>query len=85
MTSKIPLKLKDQIERIILKILYEEKSVRTLKLLAEGVLERTLIERITISEKIIISTTWIKVDVRLIKKITLYHHYIKILGAGVRL
>ncbi|HDZ16889.1 hypothetical protein LCGC14_0707780 [marine sediment metagenome] len=53
MASKIPLKLKDQIERIILKILYEEKSVRTLKLLAEGVLERTMIERITISEKII--------------------------------
>lgn len=53
MSSKIPLKFKDQIERFILKILYEEKSVRTLKLLAERVLERAMRERITISEKTI--------------------------------
>ena len=54
MASKISLKIQDQIERIILKILYEEKSIRSLKLLTEGVLEKAMIERITVSEKNII-------------------------------
>ena len=53
MTVKIPANLNDQIERIILKILYEEKSVRTTKTLIEFTLEKAMKERITISEKII--------------------------------
>ncbi len=55
MASKISIKIQDRIERIILKILYEEKSIRSLKLLTEGVLEKAMIERITISEKNIIT------------------------------
>lgn len=47
----IPLNIKEQIEKIILKILYEEKSVKSLKILIEKVLEKALKERITISEK----------------------------------
>ena len=35
MAAKIPINLNVQIERIILKILYEEKSVRTTKVLIE--------------------------------------------------
>jgi len=53
MAIKIPANLNDQIERIILKILYEEKSVRTTKTLIEFTLEKAMKERITISEKII--------------------------------
>ena len=53
MSLKIPSKLKDNIERIILKILYDEKSVRTLKILTEIALERAVKEKITVSEKII--------------------------------
>lgn len=52
-TMIIPSIIKDKIEKIILKILYEEKSVKTLKILTEKVLERANKERITISEKII--------------------------------
>ena len=48
-----PINLKNQIERIVLKILFEEKSVRSLKILIEAVLERAVNEKITISEKII--------------------------------
>ncbi len=47
----IPLNIKEQIERIILKILYDEKSVKSLKILIEKVLEKAIKERITISEK----------------------------------
>ena len=43
--------IKEQIERIILKILFDEKSVKSLSLLTEKVLERAVKERITISEK----------------------------------
>ncbi len=50
---KVPLHLKDQIEKIVLKILYEEKSVRSLKILNEVILERAVKEKITVSEKII--------------------------------
>jgi hypothetical protein len=50
---KIPSNIKDKIERIILKILYEEKSVKSLKILTEKVLEKANKERITISEKLI--------------------------------
>jgi hypothetical protein len=52
-TIIIPSIIKEKIERIILKILYEEKSVKTLKILIEKVLERANSERIIISEKII--------------------------------
>jgi len=50
----IPLNIKEQIERIILKILYDEKSeksVKSLKILIEKVLEKAIKEKITISEK----------------------------------
>jgi len=47
----IPLNIKEQIERVILKILYDEKSVKSLKILIEKVLEKAIKERITISEK----------------------------------
>ncbi|MFX1388536.1 MAG: hypothetical protein ACFE9Z_00565 [Promethearchaeota archaeon] len=50
-TMIIPLNIKDKIERIILKILYEEKFVKSLKILTEKVLEKTNEEKITISEK----------------------------------
>jgi len=43
--------IKDKIEKIILKILYDEKSVKSLKILIERVLERAIEERIIISEK----------------------------------
>ena len=52
-TLMIPLIVKEQIERIILKILYDEKSVKSLKALTEKVLEKAVKERITISEKTI--------------------------------
>ncbi len=47
----IPLNIKEQIEKIILKILYDEKSVKSVKILIEKVLEKAIKERITISEK----------------------------------
>ncbi|MFX1420126.1 MAG: hypothetical protein ACFE9N_14510 [Promethearchaeota archaeon] len=50
-TLMIPLDIKEKIERFILKILYDEKSVKSLKLLMEKVLERANNEKITISEK----------------------------------
>ncbi|MFX1386279.1 MAG: hypothetical protein ACFE9M_03605 [Promethearchaeota archaeon] len=49
----IPLNIKEKVERIVLKILYDEKSVKSLKLLIEKVLERAVEEKITISEKVI--------------------------------
>jgi len=50
-TLMVPSNIQEQIEKIILKILYDEKSVKSLKMLTEKVLERALKERITISEK----------------------------------
>ena len=50
-TFTIPLEIIEKIEKIILKILYEEKSVKSLKLLTEKILEHAIKERITISEK----------------------------------
>lgn len=47
----VPLKIKEKIERIILKILYDQKSVKSLKELTEKALDRAAKERITISEK----------------------------------
>ena len=47
----IPSNIEEQIERIILKILYDEKSVKSLKTLTEKVLEAATEKRITISEK----------------------------------
>ena len=49
----IPLNIKEKIEKIILKILFDEKSVKSLKALADKVLERAIEEKITISEKLI--------------------------------
>lgn len=46
-------KIEKQIEKIILKILYEEKSVKSQKILSDKILERAAIQRITISEKVI--------------------------------
>jgi hypothetical protein len=46
-------KIKKQIEKIILKILYEEKAVKTLKLLSDKVLENAAKQKITVSEKVI--------------------------------
>ena len=47
----IPEQTKDQVESIVLKLLYREKSVKTQKLLVDKVLEIAVSERITISEK----------------------------------
>ena len=49
----IPSKLKKQIEKIILKILYEERAVKTLKLLSDKVLENAARQKVTVSEKVI--------------------------------
>lgn len=42
---------KDKIEKIIFKVLYESKSIKSTKILVEKTLEGTLQEKITISEK----------------------------------
>ena len=42
---------KDKIEKIIFKVLYESKSINSTKILLEKALEKTLEEKITISEK----------------------------------
>lgn len=49
----IPSKIKKQIEKIVLKILYKEKSVKTLKLLNDKVLESAAKQKVTVSEKVI--------------------------------
>lgn len=49
----IPPELKSQIEKIVLKVLYEEKSVKSLKVLNDKVLEHAAKQKITISEKVI--------------------------------
>ena len=46
--------LLEKIEKIVLKILYDEKSVKSLKMLTDKILEKAINERITISEKPII-------------------------------
>jgi hypothetical protein len=50
-TMMIPLNIKEKLERMILKILFDEKSVKSLRLLTEKVLERANKEKITTSEK----------------------------------
>ncbi len=47
----VPSKIKEKIERIILKILYDQKAVKSLKELTEKALDRAAKERITISER----------------------------------
>jgi hypothetical protein len=47
----IPKDAREQIEKIILKILYNEKAVKSINLLIEKVLAITFEEKITISEK----------------------------------
>jgi len=49
----IPSKIKKQIEKIVLKILYKEKSVKTFKLLNDKVLESSAKQKVTVSEKVI--------------------------------
>lgn len=49
----IPSKIKKQIEKIVLKILYQEKSVKTFKLLNDKVLESAAKQKVTVSEKVI--------------------------------
>ena len=49
----IPSKIKKQIEKIVLKILYKEKSVKTLKLLNDKVLGSAAEQKVTVSEKVI--------------------------------
>jgi len=49
----IPSKIKKQIEKIVLKILYKEKSVKTLKLLNDKALESAAEQKVTVSEKVI--------------------------------
>ena len=49
----IPSKLKKQIKKIILKTLYEERAVKTLKLLSDKVLENAAGQKVTVSEKVI--------------------------------
>ncbi len=47
----IPEQIKDQVESIVLKLLYREKSIKTQKLLVDKVLEIAIAEKITVSEK----------------------------------
>jgi hypothetical protein len=47
----IPVKIRDQIEKFILKILYEDKAVKSLKVLLDKVLEKGVEEKIVITEK----------------------------------
>ena len=47
----IPIKIRDQIEKFILKILYEDKAVKSLKLLLDKVLEKCVEDKIVITEK----------------------------------
>ena len=42
---------KEKIEKIIFKVLFELKSIKSTKILVEKALEKTLEEKITISEK----------------------------------
>ncbi|MFX0041294.1 MAG: hypothetical protein ACFE8L_00140 [Candidatus Hodarchaeota archaeon] len=49
----IPVKIREYIEKTIFFILYKEKSVKSLKLLIDKVLERAVDEKITVSEKMI--------------------------------
>jgi hypothetical protein len=50
---KIQIELQERIEKIVLRILYDEKSVKSSRLLMEKVLERATKERITVSDKTI--------------------------------
>ncbi|MFW9989567.1 MAG: hypothetical protein ACFFC3_13005, partial [Candidatus Odinarchaeota archaeon] len=47
----VPFDIKEKIESLILKILYDKKSVKSLKILAEIVLESAVKEKIILSEK----------------------------------
>lgn len=49
----IPSKIKTQIEKFVLQILYKEKSVKTFKLLNDKVLESAAQQKVTVSEKVI--------------------------------
>ena len=47
------MKIREHIEKTIFMILYKEKSVKSLKVLIDKVLERAVDEKITVSEKMI--------------------------------
>ena len=49
----IPVKIREYVEKIIFMILFKEKSVKSLKVLIDRVLERAVDEKITVSEKMI--------------------------------
>jgi hypothetical protein len=49
----IPVKIREFVEKTSLMILYKEKSVKSLKVLIDKVLERAFEEKITVSEKMI--------------------------------
>lgn len=49
----IPVKIREYVEKTIFMILYKEKSVKSLKVLIDKVLERAVDEKITVSEKMI--------------------------------
>ncbi|MHA2398438.1 MAG: hypothetical protein ACXADU_06070 [Promethearchaeota archaeon] len=49
----IPTNINEQIEKMVLMILYKEKSVETIKVLNDKVLEQAARQKITVSEKII--------------------------------
>lgn len=49
----IPVKIREYVEKTIFMILYKEKSVKSLKVLIDKVLERAVDGKITVSEKMI--------------------------------
>ena len=49
--ESIPIKTRDRVESIVLKLLYQEKSVKTQKILIDKILEIAVTEKVTVSEK----------------------------------
>ncbi len=53
MTNPIQSDIREKMENIILKVIYELKSVKSTSLLIEKVLEKSFEKKVTVSEKII--------------------------------
>lgn len=53
MTNPIQSDIREKMENIILKVIYELKSVKSTNLLIEKVLEKSFEKKVTVSEKII--------------------------------
>jgi hypothetical protein len=53
MTNPIQSEIREKMENIILKVIYELKSVKSTSLLIEKVLEKSFEKKVTVSEKII--------------------------------